>query len=628
MKRITKIELENYRAFFDNTTIELPNGQNLLVYGENGSGKSSLFKALNNYLSSSRDTTLAFTRNHYSPAPDGEISLTFQDFNDATFEAVAGTIQNFEFKNTASTNTVQFIKDGDLIKGFLDYRSLLGVYYYKEPNPNLFDLIVFKLLGEHIPVGGNYRFRDKWNELQEDLITNSYTRNDRAHQNALAELPNYQIFLNQTLTNVFAELNRLLTAYFPELRIQLGFTLQNLTFNYGYKWEWNTTADLRLQVMKDGILVVGDYSDILNEARLSAFSVCMYLASLKTNPEIFDLKILFLDDVFVGLDTSNRIPILDILKNEFPLHQIFIATYDRHWYELARRKFETEVSGKWLEYEFYVGKGSVGAQEFDKPILVKGESHYEKAVQFLNHTTKPDYPAAANYFRKELEEVIQTYIPKYETADSESTQIPDYKLTSLVFATKNFLRKTSNLETNINRVAGLLSDLLHPLSHHQISSPIYKGELQILQAVIPLLKQQLVSLDAATSFKCMLESKKHLRFTFRVATAPVHTIYYDVRLEENLVKRNVVGGLPTLSLCNCRTLRCSGVNNGTPLRPFSPNKDDARFHYNSLNHAYTTIHTFLVTQVGVFPVEANYLDAVEYVNAQGIFQPITTILAW
>ena len=41
------------------------------------------------------------------------------------------------------------------------------------------------------------------------------------------------------------------------------------------------------------------------------------LASLKTIFEPPDYKFLFLDDIFIGLDTSNRIPLLNILQNEF-----------------------------------------------------------------------------------------------------------------------------------------------------------------------------------------------------------------------------------------------------------------------------------------------------------------------
>ncbi len=129
MKRITEIQIENFKAFFGQyAPLQLPKGENLLVYGENGSGKSSLFKALNNYLSSSRDAAFTFVKNHYQLAEDGAIKISFQDFNDVTFQAVAGTTQQLNFGSAASTNNVLFIQNADLIKGFLDYRNLLDAY--------------------------------------------------------------------------------------------------------------------------------------------------------------------------------------------------------------------------------------------------------------------------------------------------------------------------------------------------------------------------------------------------------------------------------------------------------------------------------------------------------------------
>ena len=44
-RKITGITIDNYRAWHGPyPKIELPNGENLLIYGENGSGKSSFFK--------------------------------------------------------------------------------------------------------------------------------------------------------------------------------------------------------------------------------------------------------------------------------------------------------------------------------------------------------------------------------------------------------------------------------------------------------------------------------------------------------------------------------------------------------------------------------------------------------
>ena len=626
MKKITEIEIENYRAFFGKyEPIQLPNGQNFLLYGENGSGKSSLFKALNNYFSSSRNPALPFSKNHHSNANNGALEITFSDYDPTTTKVIHGTSQQLNFASIAgnSTNSIAFVRDTELIKGFLDYRNLLEVYNHRVAKPNLFKLIVSELLLNYTPVGGTYPIGERWLYLINQLNV-TYSRNTKQYKVAFEQLPIFEALLNVTLGRIFLQLNALLIKYF-KLNLRVWYILQPINYNFKKR---QPNADLCLDLQLNGIRITNQ-SDYLNEARLSALSVCLYLAAVLQNPSYtgFDYKILFLDDIFIGLDAGNRLPILNILKDKFPEYQIFISTYDRHWFELAKNHFAIEAPDKWLTAEFYVGKETIGKLEFEKPIVVAGESDYEKAVQFLNHRSKPDYPAAANYFRKALEETIHNYIPEYEAADAESTQIPDHKLTRLVFTTKNYLQKTGNHVTHINRIAALLSPLMHPLSHHEISSPIYKGELQILQTEIPKLKEQLISLDHEANFKCMHESKKHLKITFKVNTAISHFIEYEIVLQENLLKKFNLAGLPILSLCNCRTLKCFGENNGTPLATFQPNKDDIRFHYTSLNDAYIKIHSYLMTLVGSFLPELNFLDAIEYHDGTN-WQPINNILSW
>ena len=52
--KITKIELKNFKAFYGTYQIDLHKvGKNLIVYGENGSGKTSLYQALKRFLESS-----------------------------------------------------------------------------------------------------------------------------------------------------------------------------------------------------------------------------------------------------------------------------------------------------------------------------------------------------------------------------------------------------------------------------------------------------------------------------------------------------------------------------------------------------------------------------------------------
>ena len=67
MKKITKIEIENSRAYYDRLTFSMEKGENVLLYGENGSGKTSLYKSLNDFIQSFY-SHVSYTTNRYKPA--------------------------------------------------------------------------------------------------------------------------------------------------------------------------------------------------------------------------------------------------------------------------------------------------------------------------------------------------------------------------------------------------------------------------------------------------------------------------------------------------------------------------------------------------------------------------------
>jgi energy-coupling factor transporter ATP-binding protein EcfA2 len=632
-KKITSIAINNFRGYFgEYDSINIPNGENLLVYGENGSGKSSLYKALNNFFISSRDLSVQYIKNRYLPNEPGGIQLQFSDYDTSTNEILSGTEVSHLFSDVNSDHNVLFIQNTALVKGFLDYTDLLKVYFHNEPEPNLFELIILSLLGEHIPhsTGGNFRFKERWKQLQNDLTKNAYTRNDRCHKNAIAFLPTFETHLRGTLDEVFTILNRYLFNYFKELNIELSYLLAPLTFNYGNKWEWHTTEAFKLQVIKDGIPIAGGYNDFLNEARLSAIAICLYLASLRTNPATVDLKVLFLDDVFIGLDAGNRIPILNILRNEFPDYQKFISTYDRHWFELAKRHFQSSNNEKWKVIEMYVGFDTdpVSNNNINKPIIIEGDSHYDKAVRYLNHRSAPDFPASANYFRKALEELIKEFIPKWETADAESTQLPDYQLTQLVLRTKRFLTNSGNQTEYIDNINSLLSALLHPLSHHEITSPLYRGELSIIENNFKKLKEQLINLDPLNNFKCCLEPNKRIKLTFEIDVATNHYSFYELIIKEPLTMIRNGALTPIISKVNCVADKCYGHNGTTPYPAFNPDKKNANFNYESLEDAYNRIHNFLIRTLGTFPKATNYLTTIEYHDGTN-WQPILNkIVMW
>lgn len=623
MKRITKLDISNFRAFFDSYTIELNKGENLLIYGENGSGKSSFYKSLSNFLSSSQDVAYPYIRHHNKDTEEGNVTFTFNDYDPALNGITSAFGEVISFGTEAvTTDTEQFLKTAELTKGFLDYRGLLSVYNHSEAQPNLFELIVEILLREFIPVGGTIPMGKRFVEL-EKKITEAHTRETYDYWDGIPEMVTYETTLRNVLKGVFLQLNVFLVKYF-KLNLRVSYSLTPLVAT---GWWRVIPKELILKIKLNGKLVVHQ-SDYLNEARLSALAICLYLAILKRNPQPIDYKILFLDDVFIGLDLTNRLPILDIIKNEFADYQVFISTYDRHLYELAKRKYETEIPGRWKSVELYVGKDSINNEPVDRPILVVGESHFEKATQYLHDRVKPDYPASANYLRKALEELIQDYIPEWETADAENTQLPVYQLTQLVIRTKRFLANSGNTTEYIDKINSLLSSLLHPLSHHEITSPIYRGELVIIESNFLKLKQQLIDLDISNNFKCCLEGSKRLKMTFTIDAGANHFSYYELILKEPLTMKRNGAAMPIISKVHCVADRCYGNNEAVPYPTFNPDKKNPDFNYESLSNAYDRIHTYLIgTAIGAFPKGADYLKTLQYHDGTN-WQPLSNIIVW
>jgi hypothetical protein len=321
-------------------------------------------------------------------------------------------------------------------------------------------------------------------------------------------------------------------------------------------------------------------------------------------------------------------PILNILRNEFVGYQKFVSTYDRHWFELAKRHFEIFNDNSWTTIEIYEGRGEINGIEAMKPIVVRGQSNYERAVKYLHDNIHPDYPAAANYFRKALEELIPEFIPSYELVDIDNSQLPHFKLTTLLARAKNFLIKTNNDTSEISKIIGLLHNLLHPLSHHDISAPIYKAELLILEESYIRLKLQLIAMNISVGYKCGLEGGNKLKIIFKVDLTTNHYCVYEIHLKEPIVLHRVPDGTIVISLSKCYTTKCYGSKNGLPLSAYNPDKNNPLFNYTSLENSVDTIHNYLIGYTGItFPKPTNFLNEFEYHNGTN-WEPLNSKLIW
>ena len=424
--RIKTLSLTDFRAFPGPapTTFEL-DGKNLLVYGENGSGKSSLFHALRGMFSYDTPPNLLNLRNSFSGAGIGSVrvQVVFDDTSFADWEVGASAkparlgfahpepVGPFVVpihpghsvpKNSDVTEAAKF-------SAMLDYRSLLNTNYkHGDGAINLFEPIVAELLAGFVDLATNRTIWELWQAVKRNLpAINTSTQIG----NALSACGQFNAAMKRAIALLLPEAQAILQRLCPNGLQLVDLPFQGVRYNGAKASRDKAYVDkeIGLQISFRG-MDVDRPQNYLNEARLSALGLALYLgARLACTPQTTQhLRLLVLDDVLVGLDHSNRLPVLDVLKTHFSEWQIVLLTHDRGWFDLAYAKLP---SATWCCYEIFEGDPLATAPRpvhrqipmdpsMDRPARIYLD--YAKSMLALN------YPeAAANYARQAMEATLR-----------------------------------------------------------------------------------------------------------------------------------------------------------------------------------------------------------------------------
>jgi hypothetical protein len=204
----------------------------------------------------------------------------------------------------------------------------------------------------------------------------------------------------------------------------------------------------------------------------------MYLASvLLSNPApdsaVPDpLKLLVLDDVLIGLDLSNRLPLLGILEKHFGDFQVILSTYDRVWFELAH--LQTLSSGRWSYAELF--SNWLGDPGYEVPVLRVGQAYIQQAKV---HQAAHDYRAAAVYARAAFETRLKNFCERRRLPvpyHSDSRRVSSEDLWQAVTGTRGGDGTCHIDPTTRATFEALRKVVLNPLNHAGASS-ITKAEV-------------------------------------------------------------------------------------------------------------------------------------------------------
>lgn len=169
--KITKIEIKHFRGFPGPCvyTFDLPGGKNLLLYGETGSGKSSLYQALNQLFNidlrapSFGDLANLFGKDeHDQDVTDGHVTVHLD-----SSPPVSLTWSQGGMRPTDPT-----LIDAAMRKGFLGYRSLLQTNFVEGSLDERFfkPAVTVLLAGIPILLSGTPRtVSESWKDVHKPL---------------------------------------------------------------------------------------------------------------------------------------------------------------------------------------------------------------------------------------------------------------------------------------------------------------------------------------------------------------------------------------------------------------------------------------------------------------------------
>lgn len=425
MKRITRLSLRNFKAFRDQEFVF--DGKNILIYGNNGSGKSSLYWALYTFLQSTTKTDAAIQqyfqpfdasnpdtyrslKNVFADAgEDAYIELTWRggETGPETTQRISNTIVN--------TKHDSVIAEANLASDFINYKLLQNFYNVTHKEEiNLWEVFIRDVFPFFSDGTADYRTRI------EDLSTpKSRSQSARTQfQNDLDELNgSIERFIGQIETNA----NELLKKHFFEnqdkLEVKLAYQTQ-LDKDWVERKEKAKaesqplpTAGIKMWIRvydpsQGGWIENHRPHSFLNEAQLTRIAFAVRIGALRTRLQESDFKVLCLDDMLISLDMSNRMQLVKLILNQenkaslryFESYQRIILTHSKGFYNAVKRYTSPQ---EWRYYEIRTN------ETFGPPVVQPSLTPLERAIDLHKAA---DYEACALQLRQEIEDIAKEYL--------------------------------------------------------------------------------------------------------------------------------------------------------------------------------------------------------------------------
>ena len=565
MPAINRIHICGFKAFPNDFELQLE-GKNLLMYGENGSGKSSIYYALHCMFQAPLKPDAG--KKYFDPASEQHLkNLNNLDADSKIWIDFDG---RHPFIYNIDKEGYQFTLLGGKhplpaqINGcFVNHQFLFHFFNFRNSQRiNLFPVFIKDILpfckddntGLHI------------GEMYDEITASIIKKGRHIHPDYISNIE----YFNKAVKKVVEDINIYASDRYNEsfkdeddnelvirLRYDSNFDKpEDDTNEYWLKYDniielvkengeikERKSSYKKLNVpfigleisekMPDGNLrkIVKPHT-YFNEAKLTAIALSVRFALLNIEKPA-DGRFLALDDMLISLDMSNRAKVVDFLLKISDKYKIYLFTHDRAFFEHFKERiyFANKSKGVakedgWLFKELYKDDTPT-----NNPKDFNSESDIARARK---HYKEFDYPAAANYLRKAVEAMVNEVFPPKLSKQNDGAK--HERLRNVLEISFDFFSNIQGFDlADLSRLIANLNLLMNPLSHKSTETNVYKIELKEIFAIIERLSLQVqgLSIEEVLPRKekvyLYLEEDEHI------------TQKYEIELQQELYKYIVAG---------------------------------------------------------------------------------------
>lgn len=511
---IKEVTIKGFKFFKDAFPLNF-DGKHVLLYGENGSGKSSIYWSLYTIfqacLKPQEDAQKYYKhghtqnlRNRFCDEHDeSSISVTFIDDTGANTQDVEISNIKYPFTNPMVKT---FMEKSMTSSDFMNYKFLQKLFDFPNSKENevfeIFEKEVFKYLQFSKPLedlDGNVRnvtdAESWWKYLKSVPPTlpkntgknwKTINMGSPRYKSYTRLIDEFNVEMRRALYTLKLNTETIIERDF-ENSVGIQFQYEPVTFNTirpgthkSHDGEIHPPKIILTAKMTDDGVV--DESPILhpksffNEAKLTCAALAMRMAILGTKPTSGPdyASVLLVDDLLISLDMGYRRKVIDAILKYRIGRQLIILTHDRSFFRLVEseieRKKETE---KWKLLEMCIDEDAT----IPTPKLIEYSDLTSKAKMFYH---RHEYAACANTLRRAYENVLKKLLPSHLSMaiKTDSMDNPYQNLNGLI---SNMGKFRAYYEGFPDLAPNLTNDrqlILNPFSHDDLDTPLFKRELK------------------------------------------------------------------------------------------------------------------------------------------------------